>query len=362
LFAQNRVSQFRYGVKRHPLKRPYVLSMGVLDYFDSVWILIEDEKSRLGIGEAVPLPGYSWETLDDVLGCLKKIDSESGSLTLQDIERYSYSLKNRFPFAASALMTAIESRDWLEKASGLSPLPLVFPIASEPRESSLLARVKYGLDQGYLYFKMKVGADLAQDIQSSKWVLSQFPQKKIKVSFDANQGYALREAIKFCEAVEEFDVFNRARFVEQLLPLEDWNECKELCSKTSLKIMLDESIYDEANILQAKKIGCGAIKLKLFKHYGLCNTLALAKKAFDLGLEVVLGNGVSTDIGNLCEALIVSSMPNIFVPGAECNGYLKIKDPAIFPQLQFNSGNLIWKDGMRQKSSFSDWASRLCSS
>ena len=69
-------SRFQFGVKRCSLKQPYVLSFGNLSYFDSIWILIEDEKGRLGVGESVPLPGYAEETVDDVLSCLKKIKSK----------------------------------------------------------------------------------------------------------------------------------------------------------------------------------------------------------------------------------------------------------------------------------------------
>jgi L-Ala-D/L-Glu epimerase len=336
------VSRFQFGVKRCSLKQPYILSFGSLNYFDSIWIIIEDEKGRLGIGESVPLPGYAKETVDDVLSCLKKIKSKN--LTLQEIKHYSHSIKNCFPFTASALMMALESLVWLEKVSEITPIPLAFPLASGAGPENFSFLVRQALDKGYRSFKMKIGIELAQDIHSSKELLSLFPQEKIKVSFDANQGYSLQEALRFCGAVEQFDILNRVYFVEQLLPVESLNEYRELCLNTSLTIMLDESIYTEKDICMAKEVGCGAIKLKLFKNFGMDNTFFLAQKAYDLGLEVILGNGVSTDIGNLYEALIISSKPEIFGPWAECNGYLKLREPMLFTQLQMENGKLVWID------------------
>ena len=117
-----------------------------------------------------------------------------------------------------------------------------------------------------------------------------------------------------------------------------------LCCKTSIPIMLDESIYNEVDIRRAKNIGCAAIKLKLFKHAGISECLRLANTAKNIGLNVTIGNGVSSDIGNLCEALIINEAPKLFISGSECNGFAKLKEKIVFDQLSLKSGNLIWEN------------------
>jgi hypothetical protein len=106
--------------------------------------------------------------------------------------------------------------------------------------------------------------------------------------------------------------------------------------------MLDESIYNRSDIHRAKSIGCAAIKLKLFKCAGLDACLKLATIAYHAGLSVVLGNGVASDIGNFCEALIIASEPKLFVSGAECNGFIKLKNRILFKQLNMHRGSLEW--------------------
>jgi hypothetical protein len=85
--------------------------------------------------------------------------------------------------------------------------------------------------------------------------------------------------------------------------------------------------------------------LKLFKHPGISECLRLASIAKKWGLNVTMGNGVSSDIGNLCEALVISEAPNLFVSGSECNGFAKLKEKVAFDQLSLNSGKLIWEKG-----------------
>ena len=119
-----------------------------------------------------------------------------------------------------------------------------------------------------------------------------------------------------------------ARFLwlEQPLDRADWNGAQYLCGRAPVPIVLDECIYDEADVVRAKAIGARGVKLKLMKHFGMKETARLAHHARNLGLAVLFGNGVATDIGNLAEFLMLASSPDTFTQPCESSGFNKLKD------------------------------------
>jgi L-Ala-D/L-Glu epimerase len=339
---QRRITRFEFGTFTCPLRKPYELSFTTLSNFEAVWVFIEDDAGKIGIGETVPLPGYGSETLEDVLSCIQDLSKDADSLTAEDMKERCFAARSVNPFSASAVMMALEFPDWAASASKVHPTSLVYPLASGQQEQHLSQTIEKALSQGYKYFKMKVGRDIDQDLESAVFALNLFPQKTFRISFDANQAYKLNEALTFCRFLANQP---RAHCLEQPLPQLDWDGMAELCKQTTFPLMLDESIYNEQDVRRAKEIGCSAVKLKLCKHCGLEETLSLAQLAHDLGLEVVIGNGVSTDIGNLAEALVISKAPQLFGEGAECNGFLKIAQPTTFPQLYLDkTGCMVWKN------------------
>ncbi len=337
-----RIVRCKFGILNSPLIRPYELSFATLTNIKSVWVYIEDEKGCKGIGEATPLPGYGSETVEDVANCIRDLCRDLHLLTRDDIQRRCCAVKSRYPFSASAVMMALEFPLFASKIQTIRPIPIVYPLSSKQDMKSLLDTVRYALKTGYKFFKMKVGNGLQKDIESSRQVLSAFPSTDYVFSFDSNQAYSFEDALFFCRTLES-EWPHRVLLLEQPFLSADWESMAKLCSKAKVKLMLDESIYDETDIEQAKRIGCHAVKLKLCKHFGLEGTLTLARKAKALGLHVVIGNGVSTEIGNLGEALVLSYEPDLFSYGAECNGYLKLCSSVVFKELKFDKGYLVWR-------------------
>lgn len=49
-----------------PLTVPYRWRGGLIRHFDAVLVVLRSEDGRTGIGEGTPVPGYSFETVEDV--------------------------------------------------------------------------------------------------------------------------------------------------------------------------------------------------------------------------------------------------------------------------------------------------------
>ncbi len=337
------INSIEFGIVNKNLLKPYELSFTTVSSIYSLWVCAIDNNGEIGLGEAVPLPGYGCETLESIIQFVKRIIPKLIGLSQKEI---ILKLLPHFPnnaFAASAIATAIEFPAWSHKICKINPVPLVYPLSASTSKIKMATQITNGLKKGYKHFKMKIGRNFEADLISGQFVLKEFDGLDCTFRFDANQAYTVKQAEKFCRYLEQA-ASGTALWLEQPLDQNAWDETEVLCAKTSIPIMLDESIYDEVDLRRAKKIGCAAVKLKLFKHAGLSECLRLANIAKNMGLNVTIGNGVSSDIGNLCEALIINEAPDLFVSGSECNGFTKLKEKVAFDQLSLSSGKLIWEN------------------
>jgi L-alanine-DL-glutamate epimerase-like enolase superfamily enzyme len=102
-------------------------------------------------------------------------------------------------------------------------------------------------------------------------------------------------------------------------------------------LMLDESIYSEAEIERAAQIGAAFVKLKLMKCVSLDRLVKELILIRDLGMKPVLGNGVAGDIGCWMEACVARK--HIRNAG-EMNGFLRPLISLAWPPLCLESGAL----------------------
>jgi L-alanine-DL-glutamate epimerase-like enolase superfamily enzyme len=163
------------------------------------------------------------------------------------------------------------------------------------------------------------------------------------VRFDANQGYSYTEARSFLRAIETH-LAEQTELVEQPLPPAAWNDMAQLAQHTTVPLMLDESIYTGEDVDRAVQVGCQWIKLKLCKQGGAQELLRIAEYAKQLGLGVVIGNGVATDIVNLLELQLYHRHAHLFNGASESNGFAKLQHPVLHKALSVESGCALWEE------------------
>jgi L-Ala-D/L-Glu epimerase len=230
-------------------------------------------------------------------------------------------LFSRAPFVGSGLISALET--WQEgfEAAFRSPVACPVPLAAlcpgeSPEEAVRQASALCG--QGYRTFKLKIGAGLmALDIARIRAVGQALPREG-ELRLDANQALTWDQAMEITGAIADLPI----ALLEQPFPAADFDSHQRLANLTPIPLMLDESIWTEADVHQAAAGGIKLVKLKLCKHKGLAHTRKLIALAKELGLEVVLGNGVQTVVGNHLEMRIYAAAG--LSTAAECNGFLKV--------------------------------------
>ena len=122
-----------------------------------------------------------------------------------------------------------------------------------------------------------------------------------------------------------------------------WDANAKVASVSPVPVMLDEPICELADVRRAARISnVGFCKLKL-KRFGALDLLREALDAVrEFGMELVLGDGLSSELGCWMEACVAS----VTIRNAgEFNGFLKPMDRLFAQPLQFVAGELVLPAG-----------------
>mgnify|MGYP006279813723 CR=1 FL=1 len=321
-----------------PLIKPYKLSFATIRELESCIVQIILDDNRNSVAEAVALPGYAEETSSDIFRWLTEIKSILKNRSLLEARNIVRRKAKKGSFATSAILTALDLLDKNWETPEYIEIPLTGIVSS--LSPSVVDDIQHFIDQGYSTIKVKVGRDVQRDIDTVQSILPMY-SSSIKFRFDANQAYEIDSAKRFLESIDE-NYRHCVELVEQPLKTDAWEEMAELVDFSPVNLMLDESIFDMEDIEKAADIHVDYVKLKLYKHAGLTELIELAENATKLGLYVVLGNGVSTDIGNLIEGFAYFIGNSYFTGASEGNGFLKIGRNLLTHPPQMRNGNLIW--------------------
>lgn len=137
---------------------------------------------------------------------------------------------------------------------------------------------------GFRALKIKVGLEFDEDIKRVSAVRDAVGAK-IQLRVDANQGYTVDQAIKFCEAMETLGV----AVVEQPVKAEDYEGLKKVSQSSNLPIMADECVK---SVLDARKVAresiADMINIKLMKSAGINDAVLINRlaEAADVGTMV----------------------------------------------------------------------------
>lgn len=324
---------------RLPLKAPYENALCRLESFDVIAIKLTDEAGRVGWGEACPVAGYSpetpaqaWRYCEAALHVLPgKAPSAIATLLAKDLATY--------PFVVSAIHEAMADlgRSALLHGTAPRPIPLLGTVNTLDSEVAPCIALEL-VAQGYTTLKVKVGYDPDADALRVGRI-AEAVAGAARLRIDANQGYDLDQAVRFARQVPAPMV----ECFEQPVKADRWDLLAEIGQLELLPLMLDESIYACVDIERAASLsGVAAVKLKMSKAggpAGLAEQIALCREH---GLDVVIGNGVASDLGCLHEAMCYDALE--LATAAEMNGFLKPTTTLLSQPLVVERGRLMIGD------------------
>jgi L-Ala-D/L-Glu epimerase len=330
----SRIAEITVRQLHLPLTVPYKVSLRTFHHFDPLVVEMRDTDGRVAWGEAEIHEGYSHETPETGWAfCRRLAPSLIDCTPAQAIAKLDAGAESD-PHAASILMSAAETLND-HPALRLSE-PLVVPLLA-PVHSMALEKVDDEvaelLASGFRTLKVKVGFDVDADLRRLA-AIQAVVDGRATLRLDANQAFSETQGRVFATILDPAGI----ELFEQPCDKEDWKANAAVASVSRVPVMLDESIYNLADIDRAAKInGVGFVKLKLKKLGGISRLIEGLQRIRDLGLEPVLGDGTATDIGGWLEGCVArTTIRN----AGEMNGYLKLTTPLFTPGLPFADGAL----------------------
>ena len=314
-----------------PLVRPYRLSFGTLEHYDTILCEVR-MGGRVYRGETTTLPGYSHETVQKAWSFTCQWAKKIMGLAVGDALDLIQTAGAADPFCAIGLTSALEgchpAFDRLEPGSLKAVSALM---ESEPekigQEAGELIR------KGYATLKLKVGTNMEDNLRRTAAVLESIPAEA-RLRLDANQCLSLPQAQELWSKVED----HRIEYLEQPFPRGDWDSLREVSRRGGMRICLDESIFSFDDLETMASIEHPFwVKLKLMKQGSACRTVGLARWLQAHGYPVIMGNGVQGDVGSLREFALYTFLE--LGSAAELNGFAKQR---ISP---FSQGTLRMADG-----------------
>ncbi|GAA0528647.1 mandelate racemase/muconate lactonizing enzyme family protein [Pigmentiphaga daeguensis] len=321
-----------------PLIQPYKLSNGPKLLFDPYLVEIRSGES-VGWGECMVSVGYTNESREDswraalaiaplLPGCEVEVARErvaSRSIALPGMRSAFYGALDML--RGNALLRTTQDRR----------VPLLAP-CQESEIGALRDEVEGLLGQGFRTLKVKVGFDWQDDLARVERIQS-VVGARASLRLDANRGFDLAAGIAFASRLDPTGI----ELFEQPCAADDWEANAAVAARSTVPLMLDESIYDVGDIDRAAKLpNVGFVKLKLKKIGSVDQLQAGLERIRNLGMTPVLGDGVSLEIACWMEACVaVHGIRN----AGEMNGFLKARSRLLENPLVFDRGDIVLPAG-----------------
>lgn len=296
---------------------PFTIATGTMDHAQNVFIRVHTDAGFYGVGECSAFPGIVGETQDTCLIMARAFaklwrgeDALDISARLQQLHSFTAgntTIKSAFDMALY---------DIAAKNAGL---PLYRYLGGEKREvesditigiapPDVMAQKAIDFKNfGAGILKIKLGKDAVEDVVRVR-MIREAVGDEMKIRIDANQGWGFDDAIYALQALGKYDV----EFCEQ--PMRTWYDDRlpELMSKSPIKIMADESVYNHHDARkQINSKSCNYINIKMAKSGGIYEAKQIHDLAAEKGIACMMGGMLESRIALSAKLHFVYASPNI---------------------------------------------------
>lgn len=296
------ISLYRYRI---PLHRPFRTGRGEPD---SAWSQREGLILRIPTpagefaAEAAPLPGFSTDTLDEVVSEARTLIPELEKLLIQppSEEAFRTFLERPLPpslsFALSSLfLQLLPDTEPTEPKNAPTATLTINGVIPRGEPDKMTQDIDERYRQGYRTLKLKSGPDPSSLFPLIRDVTGRYPDLKFRI--DANASWPRSRALEWLKLFYSLPV----EYCEEPCPYPSFTEAARLHWESPLPIALDESLASAADIRRALyEKACTVVILKptrlgnLFKLIDLTNSIAL-----DPQPQWILTSTLETAVGRM---------------------------------------------------------------
>ncbi len=146
-----------------------------------------------------------------------------------------------------------------------------------------ISEINEYLSKGFQFIKIKLGNQVDEDIERIQKIDDVFGNR-IHIRIDANQGWTVKDTIKFCDKTKNIEL------IEQPLPVRKLNEYLSFSESIKKVIALDESLVTLGDAIRLSSDNYGKIfNIKLMKCGGITSGQSIANQALKSNIDLMWG-------------------------------------------------------------------------
>lgn len=346
-----RIKNFSVQSLNIPFKQAFAHASAVRAETESVLVTVAGESGLIGSGEGCPRSYVTGETVASIERFVElNRDQWVGFTGIDDMRAWigeHDAVIDKNPAGWCAVETAV--LDLLGKRAGQSIEALLDlpPLAGTFQYSAVLGTEDLGsfkkqlqryLAAGFTDFKVKVTGRLQGDIDKLQQV-AEAGHSNIQVRLDANNLWGNTEsALAYVKQLP-----GRITAIEEPLKVGDYDGCRRLKQELNIPIILDESFL---RVEQFAELSEGAppwiINIRISKMGGLLRSLAVAQRAKEVGIPIIIGAQVGeTSILTRVALTVANRYRDILIAQEGAFGTLLLERDLCEPPLMFGAAGRL---------------------
>ncbi|MGM8366016.1 mandelate racemase/muconate lactonizing enzyme family protein [Virgibacillus sp. W0181] len=308
-----------YGVA-YPLKKPFIISYTTYHHMPTVLIKLKTSDGMIGWGEATPDEHVTGESLTSTIAMLRDtlLPAIAGKSPFE-MERIHEAM-NEAVYGAPTAKAAIDIACY-DLAGKALKTPVYQLLGGKYREEmevpyvlsilppeQLVKEAKEAVAKGYQILKMKVGTDLALDVERIRKV-AEAVGDSISIKVDANQGWStVANTLKVLRQLKNVSV----DWYEQPVMADDFEGLATVRLKSEEAIMADEGIRNSSDLYKLLKLqAVDFINIKLMKCGGIFPAMKLSAQAEMAGVPAQMGSMVESGVASLAGLHVMTAVKNV---------------------------------------------------
>ena len=272
----------------------YALPMTSGGIREGIILRLENSSGAVGWGDAAPLPGWSTESLDDVVASIRAGQSEA---------QWPSSLRCAIEAAVCSLNN---SEVWKPRRDGV-PLNALLDGSFQ----NILEGARSALARGCRFLKIKVAGISPEELPRLLREISDLANGLCRFRIDPNRAWDVDLALRVAEAIKAFPV----DYLEE--PLRDASLLPELIKKCPVGIALDETLREISPSKLSAFQGASALVLKPTLMGGFKACMEFAEAGAALGMASVVSASYESGIGIHALGRFALALPNEAAAGLD---------------------------------------------
>lgn len=329
------IREFKYFPFSLSFRIPFQTSSQIITERNGFIISISDELGNSAFGECSPLPGFSYESINDVERILKGLRYQIIGFRVEENLIAISNLLSEFmlvPSIVFALEQAILSlfikrnKNFIVESFGKTNSDIeVNAVFGLDKTDNILTKIEEKLKNGYNTFKLKIGRNnFEDDFNLIKNVREKFG-RSIKIRLDANGKWKGEIVNANLEQLLQFNI----QYIEE--PCGNIDILNKLSNTSQIPIAVDESIRSTDDAI--KIIDDSTIEFIVLKPMilgGVISSFMLIKEAERKNKNVIISSSFESAVGKSALALLAATSNHFYAHGLDTSEYFErgiCKDP-----------------------------------